>query len=497
MGQRLIRRFVWMAGACVGATTVLAEGMPPGEVVATAKAFVAQARPGSAVPPSWQNASVGTADAIVEGDMRWYVCRLTAGEKPAGYVLLRGQGTQAIPVAYSGSALPKGLVHEFATAPVTPPAASVEKFQGPRDVLMVPLVEAAGGNPAARASAMASCLASVFGYLRNVQRYPLFDWGFVLNPATHERFPDPDPVMVEPQAVSDPAFQDAWKQGDRAFGDFGAERRRVESAAGLLEEVQFQGRTTGGRVRTVKGHDIKDRVKAYDLEAPLRAQYLLRGVPPRVRQEFIRNEVGQADAAIGGNRSLGMAWAYAIDHSYLAAEPSVEKAVERFFLSRGFRATCTRKPVSDVRPDDLPCVLVGPLGTAALLLGLDGAAPPRWALCAVPETVIPTRERDTDRMNRHLRAIGKPPLAEPIVSSRPATSTAPETWAERVDRQMANLVRTDDPSANTPASLDVGAHVVATDALGGWQALVLSKPELADNWGGLPVRLIRYQETKP
>lgn len=438
-----------------------------------AAAFVDQVRTGPICPPSWRSANIHAAETVVNERGRWHVCRLAEGQKPAGYVLVSEKGGVAMVVAFSGSVMPPQLIGALTTPAVGQSMLPPPAIRTVRDVLLVQCVRREDGTFPVSTTPLGSAAASVLCYLQCVKGYPLFGYAGVLNPETYRLFPSPanvSPLQEQKNRAGVRAMSD--KTGEQRTS-FTLEKHRLLKAKGMVEEVEVQRR---GSDRTVRQIRLKDDPGAFAAVAALRRSYLLAPGGPDVRRELIEDEDKAAMGVLSSvEQSAGMRAAYILENAYLTVGGSLEQNVEAFFLTRGFRASCGRKPVASASPGDLPYVVLGSPQIVGVVLGDSEGADPRWAVMCLPDTVTAHRENvwDTSRRMQAARDGRDPHAVTPLVSTTTRASSPP--------------VRFIDPLGNPPGSLDRGVHVVLVSTLSEWQAIIISKPALAENWGSTNV----------
>ncbi|MBN1490789.1 MAG: hypothetical protein JXA69_12800 [Phycisphaerae bacterium] len=459
----------------IWAATSWAQGASDSPALRAAEAFVDKVRLGALCPPNWEGAKVTSVEVVQTPAARSHICKLTSSGEFRGYVLLSEVNGQLTPVMYSGSAVPVELIASLQPLANGGSMGPPSQIEGPADVIMVGTCSGETKGESASTGAAASALATVLGRLQEHEGYPLFEYTALgrkdyQDAKVHQLLLQRGAAKPTSSAPATPAPSG---ETERTFVEFVNARQKILEEKGLVEPADASEHSSRRPTKPVS---------AFRALGPLFKEYLTSAARESDRMALIRAERSAARAAVGEERSLGCVNAYLLGASYLADSPTLDAAVQAFFLSRGLLMTCDRKSIAEVARNELPCVVAGPTSSAAVTL--IAQSPPDnagWAQICVHETVTTIRETLWERRQRLAAEKG-------VVSkdSDGSTGIDPSLPAERQEfirqamenakeREKTHIV-VEDPLANLPASLAEGAHMIVLGALSDWQAIGISFP---------------------
>ncbi len=446
------------------------------QIRSAAEAFMAQVQ-GNARPGTWEHATVQRIESVRAAEGKWHMCTLATAESPAGYVLMTESGERLQPVMYSGTSLPLSFIQHLAfpaTADASGPGQDLQIV--PDVVLVAPITPELKDQDLTTTRSMAAC-AAVLGFLKNVKGYPLFD-RIVFWPDRMRRVPHPEIVRLDPNVPFDrDAYEEIVRRSGKQFAAFLGDKKKAQQEHDLLEFVQ--GETSRG---PQAGYRLKRSRETFRIISELRRGYL-RDADPDLRSRLIADEQGLAEIVLHSGISGGMIDTFVLEHGYQRESKTIEEALADFFLSRGFEIECSTPAVTALSWDHLPAVLHEPSGNAGVIIGLSRGTTPRWLFLGIPETVPIKRSTFADLLRRTREAAGNPPSSD---LSPEARARAERELSEGTPAQREAIVISD-ATANLPAGLEEGVHVVVQDCLVRWKTCVLSRITVGDNWGSVPV----------
>lgn len=447
------------------------------QIRSAAEAFIAQVQ-GKARPATWDHATVQRIESVITAQGRWHMCMLATADGPAGYVLMAESGERLQPVMYSGTALPLDFTQHLtlpAKAEASGPGQDLQIV--PDVVLVAPITPELKDQDLTTTRSMAAC-AAVLGFLKNVKGYPLFD-RIVFWPDRMRRVSHPDMVCLDPNVPFDrDAHGEIARRSDKLLAAFVGDKREARQEHDLLERVE---------VDTPRGPRVRERHRRprdeFRIISDIRRGYL-QNADPDLRSRLIADEQRLAESLLHSGISGGMIDTFVLEHGYRREGMTIEQVLADFFLSRGFEIECSTPAVAALSGDHLPAVLHEPSGNAVVIIGFSRGTTPRWLFMGIPETVPIKRSTFADWLGRIRDAAGNQAPSPDLPPE--ATTRADRGLSEGTLEQREAIVILD-ATANLPAGLEEGVHVVVQDCLVRWKACVVSRITVGDNWGSVPV----------
>jgi len=299
-----------------------------------------------------------------------------------------------------------------------------------------------------------AAITSVLEHWQWFKGHYLFDNIAILNPRTNLPF----------VATATRAYEDR-STGENALAFYRDLAAAMESntAQGILHAENPEAAVLAKRVARFQAvHDVVLR-------------YLENSIDDRLRYAAIVREQAAAGSVFDNLQAPPpQVDAFLFGQGYRQGGVLPERAIERFFASRGVVVQCRRNRFAPSAAYEYPTVLVSPSGRACVLVGQIEMAGECWAALIDPDTVAPIRSRQEERISRlrEARAI-RAPASSTTTASRPHSSSSKETERRRA---LGDIIVTDCPVTGLPTATSSGLHLVTVRLLSDWDALTISQP---------------------
>ena len=416
-------------------------------------------------PEQWGQAHPGTSRMLTTKQGKWQACSVSREEKNVGYILFFESPAGPVPVMYSGSEIPLTMVEQLIGPSEVTTLDAAPQIEGPADVPMVAVPKQRGDH--SQISPLACCIAGMSMWVQGHDRLPLL---YLVQEVAASR----------PFDTASPFFLPSPPPAPGELRSFYEQRATIYQDPKISEPLTLPASTQPGfAARSGSVTRVKDATILFDRMRPVVHSELMRDLSRQARWELMREEFLLAAETLVLPSSKGMVSAVVVQ-SYLTGT-SPEQGLEDFVRSRGLRSLWSYSRPTELAPERIPCVLLGPENQAVLVTGLSTDLGTRWVVVTVPQTVLPLVRSREDVEAEMLakfeanKAPGQPkgPVLPPMYQSAEGRQKFEELkrQAKAFKRPEENIKVLDDATTTLPHALGEGTHVARLDLFGEWKVL--------------------------